>query len=284
MFNSSRTLAPFAILFATGYFTSSTTAQDFRIYTRVVLEQDGQAATRTGEETKPVIARSTTVFHAGKVYDYMADVDELVVFEPAHRRFIVVNGSMGKAAIVEFPQIGQYLRIAEQKTLDYLEELHLKADQAALAAAKSAEFQLKPEFEEEFLVNAGKLQLKSSHLNYDVQCVAPEDPELVGVYLEYADWTARLNYLLHPQTFYPNPRLQLNAALKRLGRIPTEVVLQTNMERPVTLRAEHSIRWTLNATDRARISEWEHLLKSTRLEQVTLQEYQRAVLTAQSGR
>ncbi|MGH7199902.1 MAG: hypothetical protein ACREJB_04815, partial [Planctomycetaceae bacterium] len=54
-------------------------AQEFRIYTRVY------DASTTGEEPA-VVTRSLSLFHAGKVYDYIDTLGEVTVFEPAQDR------------------------------------------------------------------------------------------------------------------------------------------------------------------------------------------------------
>lgn len=52
----------------------SAEAQGYRVYTRVSLQE---TAGENAEKT--VIGRSLTIWHAGKIYDYMPSVGELVV-------------------------------------------------------------------------------------------------------------------------------------------------------------------------------------------------------------
>src|SRR5690606_5890737 len=104
------------------------------------------------------------------------------------------------------------------------------------------------------------------------------------VYLHYADWMARLNYVLHPHALYPEPRLKLNEVLRAHGKLPVEVELKSSIGLPIHLRAEHQIHWKLDATDRSLIHEWESLLKSSNTRQVTFQEYQRSLLVSKNER
>ena len=57
-------------------------AQEMRVYT-TVRNLRGSAVS---EDRAPVVARSLTLFHAGKVYDYVEAAKELTIFEPAHHR------------------------------------------------------------------------------------------------------------------------------------------------------------------------------------------------------
>lgn len=268
--------------------TSNTAqAQDFRIYTRVF---DDSPATLAQQKNDPqagpkVIARSLSLFHAGKIYDYMDSVQELVVFEPGHERFTVIHGTRLKATTVEFAQLRQFLRVAETEADKYLEELKQTQSPTSKTEASALAFQLDPNFEQSFDRSKKLLQLSSPQFNYKVRCETPKIPEVVETYLQYADWTSRLNYVLHPKTLLPGPRLAVNKALKKHQQIPTRVELTMNVNGTETkLRAEHSIRWELDATDRGRIHEWEQLLTSPRVTYVSIHDYQRAFLTAQSER
>src|ERR1043165_1169439 len=55
-------------------------AQDFRVYTTI---QDLTAAPpgNGGAAQAPVVARTLTLFHAGKAYDYIPEIGEVIVIE-----------------------------------------------------------------------------------------------------------------------------------------------------------------------------------------------------------
>ena len=93
---------------------------------------------------------------------------------------------------------------------------------------------------------------------------------------------ARLNFVLHNQSFFPYPRLALNESLARANRLPVEVELHATIEQPVRLKASHRIGWELNSHDLRLIDGWEQQLKDHNLLRTTFVKYQQAVLAPQS--
>ena len=132
----------------------------------------------------------------------MESVDELVVFEPGHERFTVVHGTRLKATTVEFAQLRQFLRVAETEADKYLEELKQssvtipsKTEATALA------FQLDPKLRMSLtIVRRNSCTLTSPQFTYKVRCeTLRRFQKSLRLYLQYADWTSRLNYVLHPE-------------------------------------------------------------------------------------
>ena len=64
---------------------SNVGAQDMTVYTTVSEIRDGEASRTVGS--------SLTLFHGGKVYDYLEDAGELVVLEPQDNRFTLLNSN-----------------------------------------------------------------------------------------------------------------------------------------------------------------------------------------------
>ncbi len=61
-------------------------AQELRIYTRI-----HDLSTAAGQKFPDQC--SLMLFHAGKVYDYIEPAQEVTVFEPALRRFTILNAN-----------------------------------------------------------------------------------------------------------------------------------------------------------------------------------------------
>lgn len=255
-------------------------AQDFRIYTRVY---DAGAA----QNVRPtVIGNSLSLFHAGKVYDHVENEheSEVIIFEPAHQRFTILSTSRSLATTVHFDEIKRKLKLAQNVTHDHIQTLLRQQPPASPETVEKLKFPLEPTFQTQIGNDGDSLACSSKYLTYRVQCAQVEESQTVEVYLNYADWMARLNYVLHPHALYPEPRLALNAVLRSQGKVPTQVELQSNIGMPIHLRAEHQIHWKLDVTDRSLIHEWESLLRSESTRQVSFQEYQRALLVSQRGR
>ncbi|QDU37078.1 hypothetical protein Mal4_13810 [Maioricimonas rarisocia] len=249
-------------------------AQDMRVYTTVskVSASEGQPQ---------VIARTLTLFHAGKVYDHIEEVGEVVIFEPIHNRFRILNGNY-VATTVPFDQLQQLLRVARSEAVRYLDDLDESADPREQRIVPALKFQLNPLLRQEYADETGRLQMIGDYLSYDVQTAAIEQATLLDQYLAYADWACRLNYVLHPQSMYPESRLQLNDALRNRRRLPTTVSLTARVDAEIQLRAEHRFGWELHAFDKDQINKWERLLQSDRIRWVSFHEYQQQVMTASS--
>jgi len=124
----------------------SSSGQDFRISTRVFNE-----ATRDENAGRsPVVSRSLTLFHAGKVYDYLDSMGEVIVLEPKHNRFTILNTSRHMAATVNFDEIKRMLKLREDETNRYIEELVSGGEDFSADAKRMLEFQMDPEFETDF--------------------------------------------------------------------------------------------------------------------------------------
>jgi len=273
---------PETILLAGMLSLASTTAlsQEFRVYTAVY---DVSASSQGRSEKPEPVARSLTLFHAGKVYDYIQAIGEVTIFEPAHRRFTILSTPRKLATTVDVDEINHILKIAEEAVTNRITELRQKNESRFSVLQASLEFQLNPDFEETYTENVKQLTLRSPSLQYVIQCADPKSqeaisPENVTAYLRYADWVCRLNYVLRPGVLLPQPRLALNESLRRRNLLPTQVELKSDTGAQINLRAEHKIQWALTEQDRSFIDGWESMLRSRKTRNVPFRRYQETVL------
>ena len=254
--------------------------QEFRVYT-AVYDVSASYDGRSGK-SEPV-ARSLTLFHAGKVYDYIQAIGEVTIFEPAHRRFTILSTPRKLATTVDVDEINHKLKLAGDVVKNRIRELRQKNDSKFFALQAALQFQLDPDFAETYAEDVKQLTLKSPNLQYVIQCADTKSqeaitPENVTAYLRYADWICRLNYVLHPGALLPQPRLALNESLRRRNLIPTRVVLEAAAGAQINLRAEHKIQWELTEQDRTFIDGWETMLRSKKTRMVPFRHYQETVL------
>ena len=247
-----------------------------------VYDESARAGQRRSEKPEPV-SSSLTLFHAGKVYDYISSIGEVTIYEPAHNRFTVLNTSRKLSATVDVDEINHKLGIAEKAVRNRISELIQQDGSDNSSLREVLAFQLKPEFEETYDEQRKRLTLKSPHIQYAVRCADPEsqsaiDPEAVDVYLRFADWVSKLNYVLHPRPVLPHPRLSLNESLRRRNLLPTQVELRAEIGTKLHLKAEHQIHWDLSDSDRSLIEGWESLLRSKETRHVPIQRYQEIIL------
>ncbi len=262
------------ILFGFLFCQNHLSAQDYRIYTHVVDHQNIDA------NGKPrVVARSLTIWHAGKVYDYMVNVDELVIYDPFQRRFTIISSQHNMACTLDFSELKQHQKVARNQAKEYLTEL---SESEATQQAELIAFQLDPQFNIEFIPEKNRLACKSPQLSYVAETIPAPNKDIARAFREYADWSAQLNFVLHGKSLMPAARLKLNEELEKRDLLPIKVTLTLADAAETKLSAEHSINWELEKHDRFRITEWKHLLQDGQLKFVSFQDYQRNLLAQYS--
>lgn len=264
----------FVVAIALGGLASTASAQEFRIHTTV-------ADVTAGAKAKPFT--SLTLFHAGKVYDYLESAEQTVVYEPTHSRFLVLSKRHDLATEISQDEIRRFLTLATSKARELIVEWQQQGPQYD-AAIRALEFQLVPEFDVTDDEKAKKLTLNSPHLRYDVTYTAAPKDQIAENYLRSADWTAQLNSVLNPRALLPEARLRVNDELRKRKAIPREVELQIFGDHPVHLKARHDWTWNLHPNDRSYIDKWESQLRRPDFRTIPFQEFQQQTLTASRKR
>ena len=246
-------------------------AQEMRVRTTISRQEENGSL-------RP-FAYSLTIFHAGKVYDYMEDVGEVVIYEPMNDRLVFLDGNY-RASELTITELTQFLKSSEAESQKYLADLRRDGADSAKQQVKALEFQLSPQFDERFDAKEQRLRMNSEQMDYGVKTASSPNPEGTEKYLAYADLAARLNHILHPGAMLPQPRLQINSALRKRKLIPLTVNLSTRDEGEVHLQAEHQFSWELQAMDKRKISQWESRMASKEAIWVSFRDYQRKLLTS----
>lgn len=253
-------------------------AQGLKISTQVF-----DASRASGDNRGKLISSSLTLCHNGRVYDYVASADELVIYDPVQKQFTVLNRTRGLFTVVTFEEIRHHMETRTRKTQEYLAELVARGEQGAETEAEAINAQLQPDFRETWDPMRGQLTLVSAWLTYRVETRKWEDQEQVERYLLWRDWTARLNSVLHPESLFPEPRLAVNDAVRRQsGRMPVVVEMDRRPMGTARLRAEHQLTVGLTADDQDRIARWEKLAKSDEMQNVPLRRYQQESFISRS--
>jgi hypothetical protein len=263
-------------LAASGLLGSVARGQDFHVETTVSI---------VGPQGPKERQRSITLFHAGRTYDFIPDVGELIIFDPAHGRFTLVSTKQRRTADVHIDEINRMLGLARRAINDHLQGLQASAnpDQNAI---EQLLFQFNPQFNKAIVQTAAgpQIELKSKFFDYEVLGAQAPTPGHAFIYLNYADWISRLNYVLMPGGILPEQRLVLNAALREATLIPVEVNFKIAGGESPTIRASHHIYWELNERDRELLRQWDGMLARNELKRVTFKDYQKALLTPQVSR
>ena len=208
---------------------------DFRVENRVFV----------GSQKKPV-AQSTTIFHGGIVYDYLAEPAEVTVFDPARGRFVLLDVMR---------------KIKTELTTETLE----KAIGSLKKRAQSEEdpytqFVHNPSFERQLDESSGEVTFDSDWMTYRVLGTAPAKPELAHQYREFSDAYASLNTFVRPGSRPPFARLIVNEAVEKRGEIPKRVDLRVTLSKGfppkrISLHSEHHLILQLVESDRRRVAQ-----------------------------
>ena len=268
------------LILAVALLPGAALGQDVSVYTNVYDESGAN------DRKKPMpTAQSLTVFHAGKAYDYLPVIDEVIVFDPANHRFTILNTARTMATELDFAELRQMLKIARHEMEKRISQLESKGTETHRQAAGQLRFQLDPKLTETYDADVRQLTLSAEEIRYEATGTDQAPQEAVETYLRYADWMARLNFVLHPNSLYPESRLLLNSGLRKRKLMPTVVRLNAEIgSHPVSLRAEHVISWELAAKDLSLIHHWETMLKKKSTRRVSFRDYQRKLLTAKIGK
>jgi hypothetical protein len=248
-------------------------AQGLRVSTHVF---DATAPVAGREQ---IVSSSLSLFHNGRVYDYVDSADEVVIFDPQQKKFTILNTARDMTTSLSFEEIRHLLETRIPAVEEYLQDVARQKNPSAERAVASLRFQLNPSFQKDFDPATGNLELSAPSWTYRVATREWSDREQVEKYLAYADWTARLNHIMHPRSMFPEPRLELNTALRELkNRMPVRVELDLAPDETLKLRAEHRFTQDLDDTDRGRIARWEQALSSSAMQQLSFRNYQQTVL------
>lgn len=241
-------------------------AQGFTVYTTVRAAVDG-------EVSGPVLSRSNTILHAGRSYDHMEEVGELVICDPTKRRITLIHkGELGTR--LAFEELAQYVNVGRNETEKYAREI--TNTPGGVEVSEALKFQLLPAFEKKLIEN--RLSLTGTHWRYDVDLAQEVSPGYADRYADYADIAARLNFVLHPGAFFPAVRERLNDELRNHDRIATRVSLTADLGDRIELVAEHRYRWSLENIDRRQVNKFDDLAASDDIEWVSFREYQTRLL------
>jgi len=256
----------------------SSLAQGLRISTHIydISEADSRPPAK-------MISSSLSLCHNGRVYDYVDAADEVVIFDPVERRFSIFNNARELSTRLTFDEIRHLMDSRHPRIQKYIAELSASGKPSADQIANSLRFQLNPKFSQTFDPARGLLVLSSPSFTYRVETRKWHDSEQAERYLTYADWTAKLNCILHPGSLFPEPRMALNDAMRNLkDRLPVSVELDLRPNDPLRLRAEHQLTQKLSDNDHQRIARWEEMLNSKTVREVSFRSYQQAVLVSKS--
>jgi hypothetical protein len=228
-----------------------------------------------------LVSRSLSLFHNGRVYDSVDLAEEVVILDINEKKFTVLNTKRSIATTLSFEEMRRMLEVRVPAVEKYIQEVVESNPRSGPEIAESLRFQLHPHFDTEFDATTGLLVLKSASFTYRAETRPWEDGSQIEKYLTYADWTCRLNHLMHPKSMFPEPRLELNTAMRELkNRMPISVELDLSPNDRLRLRAEHQFTVSLDNDDRTRIAAWDAALQNKEVRMLPFRNYQQTTLVS----
>lgn len=228
-------------------------AEDFRVENRVFVDGD-----------KEPLVKSTTIFHEGVVYDYLADPPEVTVFDAQRGRFVLLDLTRRVKTELTSERVVQFAKRLKEWALEQSDPF--------------LEFLGNPRFDEAFDEQTGELRLTSPWMSYRLATVDTKSEAISEQYRQFSDWHCRLNTVLNPGARPPFARMLVNAALGQRQRLPREVDLKIEykeglLPKRVTIRSEHLLVRQLVESDRRRVAQTDQFMAM--YTSVDFDEYQR---------
>ena len=187
------------LCFGTPLMIRAVRAADFRVDNAVYAEGQSQPQ-----------SQGVTIFYEGLVFDFLNDPAEVIVFDKAHRRFILLNISR---------------RVRSEISIDDVQAVVDRVKQRLAGHPNpNVKWQIDPSFEESFDRENSLLTLKSPSITYQAQ-LQTTDPAVAAQYHEFSDWYTQFNLALNPTSRPPFPRMMLNEAIERHKGVAKEVHL-----------------------------------------------------------
>jgi hypothetical protein len=234
--------------------------QRFRVDNTISLEGNG-----TPE------VKSTTIFHDGKVYDFIEENGEITVFNPTEGFFLLLDPSrrlQTKIATEEVRSMTRQLQTVLQKHPDPF-----------------VQFLSRPIFEEAFDQQTGWMTFDSSWISYHMETRYIEDRQIAERYQQFAKWYCLLNIRLDPRATSLFARLAVNQTLEAHRRFPQKVYVRIRPQgekllgKSITMSSEHHLVQRLLEADEKRIQQTERFLEIFR--EVPFNEYQKTFQQAE---
>lgn len=216
-------------------------AEDFCIQNRVSFGKD--------------VVESETIFHGSAAYDFLSDPLEITISDPPRKRFIVLD-----------PTRRVKTELSQDDVDAFNEKIKLEAQRRNIPLLS---FLSDPAFEQKADEARSEITFNSQWLSYRVEMLEPKFDSAVAAYADYSNWQAKLNAVLRPGSLPPFPRLLVNAAIEKQGRVPETVELtryaQHPAKRQITIEAQHRWRWKLYESDLKRIEQADQYLVTFKL-------------------
>jgi len=254
-----------AVIIAMGFFTPCTVVRAETVRPTSAPAFKVQSSVDFGN-AKTGVTSSTTLFDAGKVFDFLENPPEITIINWQQNRVSLLN-----------PRANEQVEMSFDVILRFQERLE---SQARLDNDPRRRFSADPEFDIQLDERHGQLVFTSYWLTYRIKVRDDITPVVVREFLRFSDLMVRVNCLLNQGSRLPGPRLRVNQILAEKDVFPEEVMLMTEPRnflewlpgRRSVIRSTQNLVLDLTPEDRTRIKQAEQWSQSFR--RVNLIDYQ----------
>jgi hypothetical protein len=197
--------------------------------------------------------RGALFFSAGKVYDFLTEIDGDARTENAQISILDAHG--GRLVLLDSRR-----HLRTELKCDQLVEL--AASLKVKAAAQTdplLKFAADPKFTETAGSTGDDLTFSSPVMTYHVKTQKATSAEAARQYWEFSDVFARVNVATSPGARPPFPRIAINESLGKRDLVPKEVDVTISRGRlsgkPEVRHSEHLFHWRLLEADQRRIDD-----------------------------
>ncbi len=247
------TTIAFAVWISGCGFSTSATAQDFRIDSEVYLA-----------DVKKPVSHSITLFSERLIVDFLMSEDddlkavEVVIFDSQQRRLVLLD--MDRKIRTEITDLQL------EKVVESLSRELQNNDATRFLTADS--------WVHDTDWSSNTVTMTSPNIVYQFRGTQPDNAAILPRYVEFLDNFTKLN-ATDPRKLPPFPRMKLNQKIKQLGWIPSEVrvTVKANdfVKEEIDARSKHRVTPGLSGSDK----EWIANAKRdwVQLKEVDLKEY-----------
>jgi len=225
-------------------------AADFRVDNAVFA--DGQSQPQS---------QGVTIFYGGLVYDFLNEPAEVIIFDKAHRRFVLLDITRHVQSQISIDDVQAVVNRVKQRLAGH--------------PNPNSRWLVNPSFEESFDSGSSELTLKSPSITYQAE-VQATDPVVAAQYHEFSDWYTQFNLALNPSSRPPFPRMMLNEAIERHQAVAKEVRLTATLgskDAPIKITSRHQLATQLDSADSSRVAEAREYQRT--FQSVSLGEYRK---------
>lgn len=195
----------------------------FRVNNKVYLEK----------ETKPV-AQTCTMFYGGKVYDFLTNPEETIIYDPPQQRFLLLCSATKSQCSLSLDEVLEFGRMMKE-SLPQVKDDFLRNC-------------LDPQFEVTTDEKTEQDVYAQAKITYRVTTRRELEAGMAKIYADFANNYAILNVLLSPQNIPPFARIKINEAIAEKNELPdtVEVIMKRRFNPLSTTLGKERVRTVHN--------------------------------------